>query len=255
MTGIEQRIGHLVERSTHRLKEVAQEWTMFVSWVDVFFASFPVPVAQLRPLVPPELELDTRDGSAWVSILPFRAEDMHFRGLPAMPGQADFYELNLRTYVTHGGVSAIYFLSLDTPARLADLIGKYLFAMPFFHATQTMTERDGVYRFESRRDARDAPEAVFAATWRPLGTPAPAVEGSLTHFLAERYALLVTGKGGQLYRGDIAHPVWQVQEVEATIETNTLAQAAGLTLPDVSPHMGFSPRTDSIVWPLEKVAD
>ena len=41
-------------------------------WHDLLFAHWTVPVATLRPLVPRELELDTREGAAWVAVTPFR---------------------------------------------------------------------------------------------------------------------------------------------------------------------------------------
>ena len=41
------------------------------TWNDVLFAHWPVDVSILRALVPSVLELDTYNGQAWISMLPF----------------------------------------------------------------------------------------------------------------------------------------------------------------------------------------
>jgi hypothetical protein len=43
---------------------------------------------------------------------------------------------------------------------------------------------------------------------------------------------------------------WPLQDAEAEIEVNTMARAAGITLPDVRPLLHFSRRLDVLIWPL-----
>ncbi|HEU4981783.1 MAG TPA: DUF2071 domain-containing protein, partial [Acidobacteriaceae bacterium] len=74
-------------------------WTMTQRWNDLLFAHWPVPATEIAPLVPPGLCVDTFDGSAWVGVVPFWMDQIHTRGLPAIPGANRFPELNLRTYV------------------------------------------------------------------------------------------------------------------------------------------------------------
>jgi hypothetical protein len=73
--------------------------------------------------------------------------------------------------------------------------------------------------------------------------------GTLEHFLTERYCLY-TEDGGRLYRADIHHPPWQLQEAEAVIDLNTMAP---VPLPDGEPHLLFSARQDVVIWSLEEV--
>ncbi len=69
--------------------------------------------AQIRPLVPAELEVDTWDGLAWVSITPFRMVNFRLPGLPPVPGFSTFPESNVRTYVRGpDGRDGLWFLSL-----------------------------------------------------------------------------------------------------------------------------------------------
>jgi uncharacterized protein YqjF (DUF2071 family) len=70
-------------------------------WYRLLFAHWPLPVSQLRVLVPDELEIDTSDGDAWISLTPFEAR-VRPRGL----GSITFPELNCRTYVRYEGFPA-----------------------------------------------------------------------------------------------------------------------------------------------------
>src|SRR4051812_2155420 len=86
-------------------------WLWSQHWLDLFFAHWPVAVADLRPHVPAALEIDTCDGTAWVSLVAFRLERIRRRWLPSLGFVTNALELNLRTYVHHQGEPGIYFLS------------------------------------------------------------------------------------------------------------------------------------------------
>jgi uncharacterized protein YqjF (DUF2071 family) len=52
---------------------------MAQTWHDLLFAHWPVPAAQLRPLVPAQLEIDTFGGQAWFAVVPFRMSGVRLR--------------------------------------------------------------------------------------------------------------------------------------------------------------------------------
>src|SRR2546430_17719024 len=81
------------------------------NWENVLFLHWPIEEALIRPLVPPELEIDTFDGSGWIGITPFRLTDLRVYPMPVIPGISSFEELNVRTYVHYHGKPGIYFLS------------------------------------------------------------------------------------------------------------------------------------------------
>jgi uncharacterized protein YqjF (DUF2071 family) len=54
-------------------------------WNDLLFMHWPVPVQQMRALVPDSLELDLFDGSAWLSVTPFYLSHLRARGSPPVP--------------------------------------------------------------------------------------------------------------------------------------------------------------------------
>src|SRR3569623_1835388 len=67
-------------------------------WSNLCLFTYPVPAAMLEKRLPPGLELDTREGQAFVSLVAFDFLDTRVLGVP-WPGYRNFAELNLRFYV------------------------------------------------------------------------------------------------------------------------------------------------------------
>src|SRR6266545_4513081 len=74
-------------------------WAIAQDWHHVLFLHWPVDAGALRAMVPPPLEIETRDGRAWLTVLPFAMRRLRLRGLPALPFLSSFPQLNVRTYV------------------------------------------------------------------------------------------------------------------------------------------------------------
>jgi uncharacterized protein YqjF (DUF2071 family) len=218
------------------------------TWHDLLFAHWPIPSGAMRSLVPPQLMLDTFDGQCWVGVIPFHMSGIRRRGLPAMPGLSGFPELNVRTYVIHGGKPGVYFFSLDAANLPAVWAARAFYHLPYFHADMTTGESAGMVHYAShRRGAR----AEFRGSYRPTGEIRVGSPGSIEHWFAERYCLY-TAHRGQVYRGEIHHQSWPLQAAEAELETNTVAAAGGISLPGANPHLLFARRLDVVIWPLER---
>jgi uncharacterized protein YqjF (DUF2071 family) len=218
------------------------------TWHDLLFAHWPLPTEAMRPLVPAQLTLDTFDGQCWVGVVPFHMSGIRRRGLPAMPGLSRFPELNVRTYVTYGAKAGVYFFSLDAANLPAVLAASAFYNLPYFHADMTTQDRGGVIHYVSRR-YRAAAE--FRGRYHPTSEVRLAAPGSIEHWLTERYCLYTTHRG-QLYRGEIHHAQWPLQTAEAELETNTVAAARGVSLPDTTPHLLFARELDVLIWPLAR---
>jgi uncharacterized protein YqjF (DUF2071 family) len=218
------------------------------TWHDLLFAHWPLPTEAMRPLVPAQLTLDTFDGQCWVGVVPFHMSGIRRRGLPAMPGLSRFPELNVRTYVTYGAKAGVYFFSLDAANLPAVLAARAFYNLPYFHADMTTQDRGGVIHYVSRR-YRAAAE--FRGRYHPTSEVRLAAPGSIEHWLTERYCLYTTHRG-QLYRGEIHHAQWPLQTAEAELETNTVAAARGVSLPDTTPHLLFARELDVLIWPLAR---
>jgi uncharacterized protein len=229
-------------------------WLMFEAWDDLLLASWPVPEAALRPIVPAALDIDVFRDTGWVSLVPFRATEMRIHGVPPIPGQVAFCELNFRTYVQCAGARGVYFLSLDCQGALASFIGDRLFGLPFREADIRIERQGDAIRVESRRIVRGGPSADLVASYTPRGVASTPAIGSLEQFLTDRLSLFVVGRDGEVHRGDIWHEPWLLQPVDVHIDTNTVPTAAGIALPNAPPHAAFAARTDSLVYPPTRVA-
>ncbi|MBL9141524.1 MAG: DUF2071 domain-containing protein [Phycisphaerae bacterium] len=88
-----------------------------MTWRRLLFLHWRVNTDALRPLIPPQLEIDEFDGSAWVGLVPFEMCDTRFRGWGWLPGLRRFHECNVRTYVRSGQArgqdAGVWFLSLE----------------------------------------------------------------------------------------------------------------------------------------------
>lgn len=236
-----------IERATeHRpWPKPSIPWVLFQSWRDLLFAHWRIDAALLRQRVPPQLELDLHEGTAWVGITPFLLTDFRPRGLPALPPISRFPELNLRTYVRAEGRAGIYFFSLDAGSTVAVAGARTMFRLPYHRADMEIEEDDGAVRFRSERRDEDA---RFSARYRATDHAFQAEGGSLEHFLTERYALFTVLGDGTVLRTDIHHRPWPLQPAEAEIGDNTLAEAAELPTLAGEPLLHFSRRQDTLVW-------
>jgi uncharacterized protein YqjF (DUF2071 family) len=223
-------------------------WAMAMRWHDLLFAHWPVEAAALRALIPPELELDTFDGQAWIGVVPFRMTGIRPRLGPALPWFSAFPELNVRTYVKRGGHSGVWFFSLDAANPVAVRVARWRFHLPYMDARMICLAKEDAVQYVSDRTHRGEPPAAFSARYRPTGDPFNAAAGTLDHWLTERYCLFAADPVGRLYRGDIQHVPWPLQPAEAEIERNTMTEAIGIRLPDIQPLLHFARRLDVTAW-------
>jgi hypothetical protein len=78
-----------------------------MGWRHLLFENWPVPPDVVDAHLLDALDIDTHDGSAWLSTVLFTNVAVQPRGLPARLG-VRLPELNLWTYVTRDGVPSVY---------------------------------------------------------------------------------------------------------------------------------------------------
>jgi uncharacterized protein len=226
----------------------AGRWIQRQRWNDFLFCHWPVPVAEVRAVVPRDLELDLWEREAWVGVIPFHMSGVTLRHLPDLPGFSTFPELNVRTYVRSRGTPGVHFLSLDAHNGLAVWIARRWYGLPYFRARMSWTREQDAVRYTSVRTPPGTVPARYAARYSTSGLPRPVLPGSFEEWLVERYALFTVARG-RVLRGDVHHHAWPVQSAEIEIAENTMALANGLHLPDTSPHVLYSPGVDVVAWP------
>lgn len=226
---------------------------MAQTWHDLLFAHWPVPIAAIRPLVPPALPLDTFGGCAWIAVVPFHMSGVRLRGTPALPWIGAFPELNVRTYVLGQDKPGVYFFSLDAGNPVMVAVARRWFSLPYFRADMAVAQEGSDVCYRSRRTHPGAPRAEFAGRYRPIGAAASSEVGSLERWLTERYCLYTLDSRGRVHRAEIHHPRWPLQPAEADIAVNTMTRSQGIALPETTPLLHFSRRLDVVVWPLERL--
>jgi uncharacterized protein YqjF (DUF2071 family) len=192
-------------------------WLVAQRWERVLFAHWPIDPDELRRVLPPRVEPDVREGSAWLAIVAFVMVGTRGAGPPWWPVLAPIPELNVRTYVRVHGTPAVWFLSLDASSTFFATVGRMLYGMRYHVSEMQATEMDGRMLYRSVR-----PGAAFEATYAPAGPAAHAEEGSLEHFLVERYRLF-SDRRGRLISAVVAHEPWPLQPAQARIDVNEMA--------------------------------
>ncbi|MCA2989987.1 DUF2071 domain-containing protein [Gemmatimonas sp.] len=202
-------------------------------WRDLLFLHWPAHPAAVQATLPPGLSVDTLHGDAWVGIVPFAMARVRPRFLPPVPWLSWFLELNVRTYVRdRAGNPGVWFYSLDCNQPVAVVIARTLFHLPYQHAHMEARRRHdhgvATLHYQCQRRGQAAPPWQY--TWSTRDDGAPAMLGSLEHFLVERYALYCADARQRLYRGTVSHAPYRIHTPAVHTFDTGPATLAGFTL-------------------------
>ena len=226
-------------------------WIQGQTWDGLLFMHWRLPREVLAEVVPPQLRVDTFDGTGWLGITPFRVSGFRLRGTLPVPVLSSFLETNVRTYVTLEDKPGIYFFSLDAESPLAVEAARRTYRLPYYRARMSASRRgDWIDYRTARREGSSTHELNLS--YRPTGPSAPPLANTLEHFLTERYCLYTVDERQDVQRADIHHPPWPLQPAEADVRKNTMPPP-GIELPDDPPLLHYSQRQDVVIWPLESV--
>ena len=142
-----------------------QPWVMRMTWSELLFAHWPVDPDLVASLLPAGMTLDTRDGKAWIGVVPFLMSNIAPRLCPPIPGLSRFLELE-RANLRHGGWRAgCMVLLLWMPrADVAVRVARATFNLPYMDATMSINRDDaGAIQYTSRRKHRGEPLAEYEA--------------------------------------------------------------------------------------------
>lgn len=235
-----------------------RRWARAERWRDLLFAHWPVPPEEIARLLPPGLQVDIFDQSAWLGIVPFSMERIRMRGVPRIPGASRYPELVMLTYVREENTNraGVYFFTLEAANLLAVAAARMAFRLPYHWARMSMRARgEREFLYDSRRWLSSKPVG-FRARYRGLGQ-ARLIErsqpGTLEYFLVARYFVFTVDHRGRLLRGDIDQPSWPIETAEAEIERNDLPAAYGIHLPSTPPILHYSRELAVYLWTPELV--
>ncbi|QDV25736.1 hypothetical protein Q31a_40630 [Aureliella helgolandensis] len=200
-----------------------QPWVLQMMWSKLLFAHWPVEPSVLASLLPDGLQLDIRDGQAWVGVVPFLMSNVRPRCCPSIPILSSFLELNVRTYVTLDGKPGVWFFSLDAASWFAVRAARATYHLPYMDAKMSLSKEDAsAIRYRSERTQCGEPPASFDASYQCVGKPFHARPGTLEFWLTARYCLYSIDRHGRVCRGEIDHASWTLSSASWRMRQNTM---------------------------------
>jgi uncharacterized protein YqjF (DUF2071 family) len=218
-------------------------------WDEVTFLHWRYPAAEVQTLLPPGLEVETCDGSAWVGLVPFFLR-VGLPGVRPVPWFSEFAETNVRTYVRSvDGGSGIWFFSLDAARLGAVLAARATYRLPYFWSRMRLDHAGSSIRYECRR-RWPGPRGARSRAHIEIGDPyEPGALTALDHFLTARWALFTVPRGRIRYARAF-HVPWPLHRAALLSLDDELIQAAGLPAPRGDPLVHYSPSVEvRIGWP------
>lgn len=231
-----------------------QPWVMRMTWSDLLFAHWAVEAEKVSSLLPAGVTLDTRNGKAWVGVVPFMMSNVAPRLCPPIPGLSRFLELNVRTYVSVGGKPGVWFFSLDAASRVAVRVARTMFNLPYMDAKMAIDRGEcGAIDYKSQRIHRGEPSASYHGTYSAVGDFFAAEPGSLEHWLTARYCLYSADPKGRVFRGEIDHPPWSLATAAYSERINTMGEPFGFVFRG-EPHLLLAKSVDVRAWLVTECA-
>jgi len=180
-------------------------------WRNLFLATYAVSPDLLRPRLPPGLDLDTRDGQAFVSLVAFQFLKTRVLGIP-WPGFRNFAELNLRFYVRHGSEHGVVFVREFVPQRLVAWLARTLYNEPYRRAPLKAKCFDEEETLTVEYRLQWAGREHFLAVTGHKPAFLPPLESDEQFFKEHRWGF-GTSRGGQGLRYEVCHEPWKVYPV------------------------------------------
>lgn len=231
----------------------------YQTWSELLFVHWRVASAELRPLLPAEVEIDEFDGSAWVGLVLFHMSGVRPWWFPALPGVSEFHETNVRSYVTCNGEPGVWFFSLDAANSLAVRVARWRWRLNYFFSEMSIARRDSLIEYRSRRLWPDSAPAIADVAseigdWLPDGgSQGEATPGTLEFFLAERYLLFTELAPGRIARGQVHHSPYPLKRANLQRCNQSLVSASGITIKSPPVHVLFSPGVTVDIFPLRAI--
>ena len=235
-------IKEILQTTFHRpWKLPSGKWKCYQEWNNAIFLHFQVDIEELKKLVPKQLEIDTFEGKAYISIVPFTMGKIRQRNFPAFPPISNFHEINIRTYVKYKNKTGVYFLSIEGAKRSSCFVAKSLSELPYRYSKM---ERSNTAYSSKNVEFKDS--LSFKYKIGPLSKS----KSHLELWLTEKYALFQDTKDS-INQFEIHHLEWKTHQIE--IQDLKLNYARFNKLIRSNPTLvQYSPGVQVIAWSIVK---
>lgn len=122
---------------------------MTCHWENLIYINFQIQPELLSGMLPEDIEPDTLDGKAILSIVCFEFSNARLFGCK-IPFHQYFPEVNIRTYVKrkdNGNVKGIYFLSEMVSKLMTFFTGKFIYGEPFSLRDLTISKKENQLKY------------------------------------------------------------------------------------------------------------
>jgi hypothetical protein len=197
------------------MKEPAQPGRVFLSaeWHDLAMLNYELDPRLLTPYIPLGTELDSFNGTTFVSLVGFRFHKTRLFGFLTIPLHSNFDEVNLRFYVRRQQGATlrrgVVFIREIVPRRAIADVARLVYGENYtcHKMRHSITRRGAV--IEARY------EWQFERRWCHLyasatGIPATPLEGSLEQFITEHSWGYSRKRQGGCLEYQVSHIPWQV---------------------------------------------
>ncbi|MEZ6125137.1 MAG: DUF2071 domain-containing protein [Planctomycetaceae bacterium] len=223
-------------------------------WSQLLFLHWRIDPDVIQEQLPSGLSVETFDDSAWLALVPFSMERVRPWWSPPVPGISWFLETNVRTYVKHvSGQTGVWFFSLDANSRLAVAVARKFWHLNYQSSDMHLHADADMRRYGGKRIGHAKTSYAIVAQLDSQSDPTRAADGTLEHFLLERYHLIAQRPDLRFVCGQVHHEPYRCRPLSHLTVRQTMAAAAGIQLPEDQPpdHMTWCPGVDVRISPLK----
>lgn len=239
MSKIKEILANAQQRS---LEYPSEKWRYYQEWRRALFLHWEVSIQDLAKLIPTNLQIDTYKDKAYISLVAFSMKNTRPRNWPAWQLVSEFDEINIRTYIKNQGIPGVYFLSIEAGKKLSAKIARILSGLPYQAAN--------IFRTNTEYSSRNSLKSFHLDTTFQVGREI-VNKSALDKWLIERYYLYFD-KGSELYRYQIHHPEWEINEIKIQ-NLDLKYQFGDLKLSNNPVLSHFSNGVEVVAWSKVKV--
>ena len=212
---------------------------MSQNWEDLVMLHYRQDVVSIQDTLPDDLEVDTFDGCAWLSVVGFRLSNLRIRPLTFLKW-SDFWEVNLRTYIKDKtGRKGVWFYSLDSNDPFGVFGARLLYGLRYFNARidRLGDPQIGEVSFSSTR--KDGAGSRIEAAWNVDDIGTDLAKEQLDQFLLERYRFWARRSWDKKSTSaKVKHQPYDAVRLRKSYYQGELFSTQGLNEPEKEPEFG-----------------
>lgn len=199
-------------------------------WKNLVMLNYAVDASLLERFVPAGTELDSFEGSTYLSLVGFEFNRTRIFGLP-VPFHQAFEEVNLRFYVRRSSKRGVVFIRELVPRRAVAAIARLAFnenysCVPMSHRIETRAE-GGVAEAEYAWGSGSDRCLMRIETEGPSFIP---VDGSASQFITEHYWGYAAQPGAGCLEYEVQHARWRIKSAKRAELSGSLAGPYGVEM-------------------------